>query len=225
MSDFAPAALSVPRLATCQPDHCFCEAQQAGWPRQPANALSSLTFLLVAAAVWRRGRFAADRVFVLAALFVGLGSLAFHATLTFATQTADVLGMYLVVTWLLLWIVADRRRWSGRTVAGGYALGNALLLAGLIAWPTMRREVFAGLVLATVSLASPPQRRALLPALAVFAVSFGVWTLDLLRWWCTPDSLIQGHALWHLGSAIAMWLAWSALTTSAQRNRGALVRN
>ncbi len=35
-------------------------------------------------------------------------------------------------------------------------------------------------------------------ALGAFLVAFAVWTLDLRGIMCAPDSLLQGHALWHL---------------------------
>lgn len=187
---------------------------------QPANAVSNVGFAVAALLVWQRARTASDRAYAAAVLVVGLASFAFHATLTFATQTADVLGMYLVATWFLLAIVARRRAWPAARVATLYLATNAMLLSGLVWLPAIRRYVFAALVLGIVLAASPRERRALVPALLVLGLSFAVWTADLLRWWCTPDSPLQGHALWHLGSALAAWLAWSRLSqTSADEQR------
>lgn len=215
----APLNTPLARPASCWPDHCFCEAPRTapgdGWLRQPANAVSNVGFLLAALLVWRQARNASDRAYAVAVLAVGGASFAFHATLTFATQTADVLGMYLVATWFLLAIVARRRAWPAARVAAWYLATNAALLSGLVWLPALRRYVFAALVLSTVLVASPRERQALVPALLVLGVSFLVWTADLLRWWCTPDSLLQGHALWHLGSALAAWLAWSRFTRTA----------
>jgi hypothetical protein len=199
--------------ASCWPAHCFCEAPRtgpgAGPLLQPANALSNLAFVGVALLVLARSRTGGDRLYALAVLLVGAASFAFHATLTFATQTADVLGMYLVVTWFVLAILARRAAWSTGRVAGLYVLANSALLGGLVLLPELRRYVFATLVLATVALATPAERRALVPALLVLFASFVIWTLDLVRWWCAPDSLLQGHAVWHIGSAVATWLAWA----------------
>jgi hypothetical protein len=217
-----PAVAPPPaRPATCWPDHCFCEAPRladgAGPLLQPANALSSLGFAVVAAMVMRRARGAADCGYASALLVVGAASFAYHATLTFATQTADVLGMYLLATWFLVATVARRRGWPSARAALVYGASNLLLLAGLILVPDARRYVFAALILTTVLTATPRERRALVPALVALGASFAIWTFDLLHWWCTPDSLLQGHALWHVGSVVAAWLAWERFAAASDR--------
>ncbi|MBY0489193.1 MAG: ceramidase [Gemmatimonadaceae bacterium] len=223
MPDLLPPAGVPVSPASCWPDHCFCEAPRtapdAGPLLQPSNALSNLAFVGVALLVLARSRGGGDRLYALAVLLVGAASFAFHATLTFATQTADVLGMYLVVTWFVLAILARRFAWRSGRVAVLYVLANSVLLSGLVLVPELRRYVFAALVMCTVLLATPSERRALVPALLVLGASFVIWTLDLLRWWCTPDSLLQGHALWHIGSAVAAWLAWARFSAVAERRR------
>ena len=47
-------------------------------------------------------------------------------------------------------------------------------------------------------------RRYALLAAGSFALALAVWTLsDTGRPWCDPDSLLQGHAFWHLCSAVS----------------------
>jgi hypothetical protein len=217
------------------PDRCFCESVGAGAVRQPANSLSSGAFVIVAiAALWqaRTGhgvhRRAAGRVAVAVSL-VGVGSAFFHATLTFWGQTADVLGMYLVATFLLLESIAKSTQWSTRRHDALFWGGNAVLLAVLIGVPELRRYLFAALVGAILwsewrhrrlSRASestaPPMVAPLASAVGVLAVGFAVWVLDITRVVCAPDSPWQGHALWHLCGALSTWLAYRAIVRTTR---------
>ena len=99
------------REASCLPDRCFCEAVQSGTVRQPANAISSSAFVVMALLVLMRSRTPTAWRFAGAALVVGVGSAFFHASLTFWGQTADVLGMYLVPA---AQMAAPRQNRSGR---------------------------------------------------------------------------------------------------------------
>ena len=48
------------------------------------------------------------------------------------------------------------------------------------------------------------RRRWLWASLAVYVPALGVWWLSLSgRWLCEPASLLQGHALWHVLTALS----------------------
>ncbi|MEQ1693947.1 MAG: ceramidase domain-containing protein, partial [Gemmatimonas sp.] len=136
------------RTASCMPDRCFCEAVHAGAVRQPANAISSGAFVVVALLVLMRSRTPTAWRFASAVFVVGAGSAFFHASLTFWGQTVDVLGMYLVATFLLMESLSRRRRWSAVTQNVLYVSGNIALLALLVGIPGLRRYAFAALVVA-----------------------------------------------------------------------------
>ena len=126
------------------PDHCFCERLRDSLVRQPVNTATSIAFLTVAAVVWRVA-FRPDRALrvrgvrlvaspMLAALFagallvIGLGSAFYHASFTFVGQTVDVLGMYLLGTFVILYAVVRTHEVTTRRSAVAYVLGNAALL-------------------------------------------------------------------------------------------------
>ena len=106
--------------ATCTATHCFCELPRSGaLVLQPANTWSSfgyvlIGFLMIVLASGRDGASAmtplAVRTLGLTAITVGLGSALMHATLTLWGQFLDVVGMYLVGSFLLVRALARWRR-------------------------------------------------------------------------------------------------------------------
>lgn len=215
------------RPASCLPDACFCEAIRDGWIRQPANTLSSLAFVAVAVLVLA-GASAQPRVpgpdsqdarglagpFVLALLVIGAGSAFYHASLSFAGQFVDVLGMYLVATFIIAVNLRRRHAIANAAVVAGYTVANALLALVLFAVPGVRRQVFAALIATGVALelrrpaGFARGRRRLLGAVALLGAGFALWVLDITRVACAPASWAQGHAAWHVLGAAAAWQLW-----------------
>ena len=58
-------------------------------------------------------------------------------------------------------------------------------------------------------------------AIALLAVGFVVWNLDLRGLWCDPDSLVQGHALWHTLTALSGGAMYLYLRTHLTPREGA----
>lgn len=212
------------------PSSCFCEAIRGGAIKQPANAVSSLAFGIVAVLVLRRAwndrarssdgqiaRFhtniAYPLVFAAALTFVGLGSAYFHATLSFNGQFLDVLGMYLIATFALIYSI-DRLRGIPTGMMIVLFAGLNGLLAALLYWvPVARRFLFAILVIGIIIVeliikqrrSEPSSNRYILRAIAVMTIAFAIWITDYTRLLCDPSSIIQGHAIWHVLGAIASW--------------------
>ena len=227
------------RPATCMPDTCFCEALWPGAVAQPVNAYSNLAFVWVGLMILgdaagaqtaaassnpMRSQPAYPAVFGAAVVAIGLGSLFYHASMSFAGQWFDVMGMYLLATFLVLYNLARLRPMSGGAFAWAYIAANALLGVLLVLAPEARRQVFAALVVGAVILEAVvfilrrPRIRAVYfaAALACFALAYGIWILDNARILCTPESLLQGHAAWHLLSAAAAGLVYLYYRSEAQ---------
>jgi hypothetical protein len=212
--------------ATCTTTHCFCEAPRfGGLMLQPANSWSSFAyvfvgFLLMLDARTRRGVTAfppeGAAMFGIAAITVGVGSVLLHATLTLWGQFADVLGMYLVSGFSLVYAIAKIARLDRAKSALLYAAVCAALVSVLLIAPEVRRWLFFAVLLSALILEiafARPLRpgvilRYLLLGVAIKALGFGVWVLDQKRLLCAPDSLIQGHAFWHLCGAVSLWLTY-----------------
>jgi hypothetical protein len=221
------------RAATCMPAGCFCEQVRAGETvRQPSNAWSSLTFaltgLVVAGVAWRdrsrnvpagprnpmAGSWFYPLAFAASAIVIGLGSAFYHASLTFTGQFFDVFGMYLLTTLMLAYALRRLFRLSDAVTIPGYLLLNVPLTWLLVTLPEFRRSAFAVVLIVALALEiivwrrwRPDIRKELFGGgFLLFASAYAVWILDNTRILCSPASLLQGHALWHILGAAATWL-------------------
>jgi len=212
--------------ATCTATRCFCEFPRIGsLVLQPANSWSSygyafagfLMIVLSQSGNWKsRFRSEAATAFGLTAIFVGLGSVLLHATLTLWGQFFDVMGMYLTGGFML---VSALSRWRGLpprlAIILYLALVSALVLV-LYQIPDVRRWLFAVVLVAAIviELGFARPRRAKVrvsyyfAGIATKAVAFTIWNLDQHGTLCSPESLLQGHAAWHLLGATSLWLTF-----------------
>jgi predicted membrane channel-forming protein YqfA (hemolysin III family) len=79
-----------------------------------------------------------------------------------------------------------------------------LLLTGLALEVRVRRTRPAGV-----------DGRWLTAAVLVLAIGFAAWVLDIRRIACSPESLLQGHALWHLAGAVGSLLLFRYYASEA----------
>ncbi len=139
-----------------------CELVRDAVLGQPANAVSSLAYVVAAAYLLRRG---GPRAPAVALAAVGVASFLYHGPMP-----------------------------AGAEVLHDGALAALAVAVGLVAW--RRRPL-------------PPPRP---PVLALVALAVGVAANLLTRTGaplCRPESLAQGHAGWHVLTAVgaAAWLA------------------
>ncbi len=219
------------RPASCMPASCFCEDIRSGAVAQPANAWSGLSFTLIGLFVI--GRYRQDRAedisrrhsnlmtrqrsyavtYGVTLILIGLGTAFYHASLTFAGQFADLMGMYLFATFILLYNLARARPIRKRVFVAAYIISNLVLAGLLLEAPFLRRWIFGGLILAALWLerrqATPvhADARLLYAALLSLLAGFTAWLVDYTKILCVPTSWLQGHALWHvLGAVAGTWL-------------------
>lgn len=225
-----PAPWAAWRPATCLPDACFCEAIGSGFIRQPIATWSNLAFVLagwliledVLRPTFTRSNLLTQRrtyglVYAAAVILIGLGSWFYHASLTFVGQWFDVMGMYLLGTFMVLYNVARLRPLSGRAFALSYVLFNIALGLSLIVVPELRRYLFGVLLVTTIALEIALRRgrnpvsadlRYFIAALLIYVLAQIIWTLDLNHIVCDPTSVLQGHAVWHMLTALSAGLLY-----------------
>ncbi len=203
--------------------NCWCEAVR--WEsmiRQPANVWSNFSMFAVAAIVLWLSRKRSDqnlltrnpnysRLYALGLTLTGLGSMFFHASLTHIGQWVDLIGMYFLATVLYLYNYSRLRPLATRTLILLYFSFVGFFSALMYFLPQVNDILFGVLILAFVVFVIFVQLRLKtkvkhLYIILGFIAYYGgstFWILDKELKLCMPQSLLQGHAAWHLLSATA----------------------
>lgn len=220
-----------------------CERYGDGFWGQPANSVTSFAFIVAAIAILARRRGGPGRVpYALIVAAVGVGSLIQHGPNPDWQAYAHDLPIAALLAFVAVDAASDLfghprtdTHWGvSTTLAGGWrralsgdartawwwivptaamvpvvALGR---LASIIGQVTLA-VVAVGLTLLRAR-ARPPRRPALLLVLAILAVGGVIGALTERTSLCQPDSLLQGHAAWHVLAALALW--WLAPAIGAR---------
>jgi hypothetical protein len=200
------------------PNVDWCEEELCAWIVNPANTWSNLAYVALGLWMWRAARGRADlRLFGPASVAVGAFSFAYHASYTWALQFLDFVGMFLFCFLVIArnatrlgWIEPRREpRFFALGVAGASALVPVLFELGVAIQLTVAACIAAALgqeVALARRAASPAARsRSYAAGLALLGLAGLASLLDVTRIACDPAShWLQGHALWHGLSALAL---------------------
>lgn len=203
------------------PNVKWCEETLCSWVSEPANTWSNLAYLVVAALIFlatRSSTSRTERFWPTAAFWVGVTSLVYHMSVTFLLQVFDFFGMYfffglvLLLNLIRLGVLSKERLfvvlWSsiaGLTAFTVVVAKLSLPVQGIVV-------VLLGATLVTEAIASARSR----PRLVWFFVCLAFITVaglfsasDVSRRWCDPhDHVFQGHAIWHVLGAVAIYAAF-----------------
>ena len=217
--------------ASCMPNHCFCEPVVSGLIRQPINTWTNLAFILAGALVVivalgdhsgnaalqrktnpMRSQWIYPAIYAYTAALVGFGSMLYHGTMVFYGQVLDILGMYLISTFMALYNLARAYKLKSGTFFGLYAGINIILGILSTAWPVFRRPIFISILiiilvselLARKMAKSQLSQKMLAAALISLIVGCSAWLLDVNSLFCIPNSWLQLHSIWHIAMAAAI---------------------
>ena len=225
----SPASWDKWQPATCMPVRCFCEAVAPTGPvLQPANTWSSLAFVLSGsvilglAQIARREQnsapfsWAYGYLLGVSAVVIGVGSAFFHASLTLVGQFFDVFGMYLLTSFMLAYALRRLLGWGQAVTLGVYTLLVTGLSLLLYLVPETRRYAFAIVLIAAITSEMTFRRRRQATirvawwnaGLLLFTVGYVIWIFDNTKIICDPNSILQGHAIWHILGAVAVVLLY-----------------
>jgi hypothetical protein len=210
--------------AACLPSNCNCEAVRQAWIAQPSAFWSSGAYFLALMASWIsvRQKTVAFGIWILAFGILGLASHFAHGSMTEVAMACDFAGICLLLltpgftriartrasprfhfaaTPLLFLILVWAFYGSGKLIKIGIALGTFLIsmMEHRFSEPERIRE--------------PGFRK----SLGILVASFMLFLWDESKIQCEPTHWIQGHTLWHLGSAWAIYeyTRWRFLPPSA----------
>jgi hypothetical protein len=211
----------------------FCEASRDWAVRQPANTFSNLGFvaagLLIAWHAGLRSQVGAGRrehrhlatVMACIVVLLGPGSAAMHATQSALGGHLDLLSMYLIASFAAAYALMRWRRGGTRLFVATFVAGVAFCeLVSL--WPAelpvVRHSgnVAFGLLLVVATVLeiliirradSVITSRYAYASLVSMLTAFAIWNATNAGL-CDPSSPVQGHAAWHLLSAVAAYLLY-----------------
>ncbi len=203
------------------PNVDWCEAELCAWVTNPANTWSNALYIVLGLVMWREARRRRSRALSLfgpAGVAVGVFSLVYHASYTWFLQFFDFVGMFLFC-FIVLTLNARRLGWIGpEKQSAFYGVGVALfsaLVPVLFEMGVPIQGLVLVLVLAmigqeialrTAGGGPRPDYRFWYAALALIALAATFSLLDVTRAWCDPhDHWLQGHALWHVFSALSLY--------------------
>ncbi|MCB9033355.1 MAG: ceramidase domain-containing protein [Chitinophagales bacterium] len=157
-------------------------------------------------------------------LYLGLGSFLYHGTLTHFFQKVDQTGMYFVLISAIaynMFKIFPKIRWK-KTLRSSHKFILVCALVLMLAfylylWKMPINIVFPILVLSYFGSNyfiykklnhSKPVTAFIKASFFTLLLSFSLWILDITSVLCSPTSVFQGHALWHILNAIAIFLMY-----------------
>lgn len=224
--------------AACIDSGCWCEAPRIGaWILEPVNTWTNLAFVLMGFymlwAVFIKKDFKYQSVnarypliFALGLIATGLGSFFFHASRSFEWQWFDLMGMYILSLYFLLFnfVRSGKIHHSGNIIKNFQSLFFlGLAICGVITYyfPGFGRYLFGIQILFTFIHTILIQRtglhankgKYLAIAAVLFVVAVTAWNIDRMRIICHPYALMNGHGIWHLLDAFAAYYLYRYFTS------------
>ena len=206
-SDFARATIQ------------FCERELCGWITQPANTWSNIGYIIVGVYIYRLAKRTEPALGLIgvSSIIVGIGSGLFHASGTFMFEFLDLLGMFLISGLLVVYNLQRLLNLTSLQIYTVYSVMTTLSLVGMLIWRPGGIPIFAAQITLAMTLElllhlrrDTVTYKEFGKLVGTFTVSFGFWAADMSGAWCDPDNhFINGHAIWHLLDAIAIYFIYT----------------
>jgi len=214
----------------------FCEYNANGLIKQPANSFSNLAFSIVGLLIaWftLKGLYTNNNLFntqkrypvfmSIILVLLGAGSFAMHASNTSFGGFLDLFAMFLVSSFVFCYAL---KRWL--------QLPDLLILFiffidvsicsyiylspfnNTLPYLTVAEYAFILNLVITVAIELYLYKKRNtsikfswgIAGTIIMLVAFAIWNISRTRnsLWCNPESLLQGHAVWHILNAVALYI-------------------
>jgi hypothetical protein len=153
-------------------------------------------------------------------VYLGFGSAFFHASLTYVGQRVDMNATYSILLTLVgitVYHLADRIRLNRRqqglwvfsllAVIGGF-IPLALRIPSSLLVPALILLLNAGMLIHYFQFRKQRSIGVILLSLVLVVLALYIRTLDVRKIGCDPYSYFQGHALWHLLTAVSSFCSY-----------------
>lgn len=205
------------------PNLKWCEETLCQVITEPANTWSNLAYgvvFIIMFLITRKLNSKTLRYTPYAMLIMGAGSFYYHASNNFLSQVFDFIGMFFFVHWL---IFVNLMRAKKLNLNKSILIYSVFMIINTIAVFILYNNMvnFQSLIVIAVLLilasefyarkmnSKPQSSKFLIAAFIgiIIAESFSI--LDITRVMCNPTNhFLQGHAIWHVTSSIALFLAF-----------------
>lgn len=185
----------------------------------PANTWSNLGFVVVGFFFYwltRKEKSENLKFYGTAAQWVGWTSFIYHASLTFATQVLDFVGMFIFCYLLLIQNLARMKIVPVSRLKRTIWIATALSTVALSVLDHFGVPIQGAVLLLVVSIISteftatlrssrPVKHRAFIASVLFLGIGAAFSASDVTRKFCDPNNhWIQGHAIWHYFGAISL---------------------
>ncbi len=173
----------------------FCEKTKWMHVQQPMNTISGLAFLGTAYMLKD-----VDECFHLTWMLIilSIATTFMHATGSNFWGKCDMASMFLCVTYSLL-------KNNGISESTCLFLSVLSFLMCFLSAEWVHLNTFISLATLWILSYIPLLCYEVLIGYIVFLFSLIVWIKDRDNSWCSPHSLMQGHSVWHIGSAVGFY--------------------
>ncbi len=217
-----PMPEGCPWSGFAPPNVNWCEEELCAWVTNPADTWSNLAYIVLGILMIVETRNASDRrselqLFGPASVAVGLFSGVYHASYTFFLQFFDFVGMFLF-SFTVIAENALRLGWIQAKSKVAFFWAGVLFFSALVPLLWWLGAPFQGLVFLLIlaiiyqewsahrNVGAAGSYRLFGLALLLMTIGALFSLSDVTRVWCDPKNhWLQGHALWHVFTAAALY--------------------
>ena len=204
------------------PNVDWCETNLSGYISEPANTWSNLFYLVLTILLIKESQKIKNielKKIVPAIFLMGLFSFIYHASFNFFTQFFDFLGMFLMINFFIGLNLVRLKKLKSDAFNKFYLFSNIFFSALVVIFYIVHVPIqslviiqalfliFSELTLKKMEPETLYKNFAIAICFILSAATFSI--LDVSRVLCSPDNhYFQGHATWHLLSAISLFFAF-----------------